>query len=125
VKELIASSTSSTIKTALEYGDLATRPELVEADVDRMKFILTQASNDPVLNFWIDEIDHCLAHQLDLLDQDSQHDYERQQRLLERNLAVLIEQVGLDLDQAQELELTSRARDCFQAVTQAAKAQTE
>lgn len=122
MKQLIASSTSSTIKTALEYGDLASRQELVEADVDRMKYILTQASNDPVLNFWIDEIDHCLAHQLDLLDHDSQIDYERQQLILGNSLDMLIDQISLDLDQAQELEFANRARGCFQEMSQSAKA---
>jgi len=64
--EKIISASTIVLKTALEYSQLASRPDISDDEADRMEYILIEASNDPVLNFWINEIDHCLGHQLGL-----------------------------------------------------------
>jgi hypothetical protein len=86
LKQLI--SASSTIKTALEYSELASLPELSEAQADRMEFILIEASNDPALSFWVNEIDHCLGHQLGIADREIDlHQYS----LLQKKLGMLLD----------------------------------
>jgi hypothetical protein len=116
VDDLITSSTSATIKTALEYGDLSMRPALSESEVDRVKHILTQASNDPILNFWIDQIDYCLGYQLGLMDPESQADYRTQQVILSNQLAVLFNEIGQDPNPQRDQELIEQARRSVQTL---------
>ncbi len=54
----------------LEYCLLALKPALNEAQQDRMAEILQQGIDDPVLNFWLEEGDHLVAHHLGLIDND-------------------------------------------------------
>jgi len=116
VNDLIASSTSATIKTALEYGDLSTRPALSDSEVDRVKYILTQASNDPILTFWIDQIDYCLGYRLGLMDPESQTNYRTQQVMLGNQLAVLLNEIGQDPNPKRDQELIEEARRCVQTL---------
>lgn len=94
--ELIALSTSATIKTALEYGELSMRQSLLEIEVDRVSHILNQASSDPVLNFWIDQIDYCVGCQLGLMNLESQVDFGMKQVMLGKHLAALLDNIGQD-----------------------------
>lgn len=114
MNDLITSSTSATIKTALEYGDLSVRHALSEAEVDRVKHILTQASNDPVLNFWIDQVDYCLGYQLGLMNPENQADYRIQQVTLSKHLAALLNEIGQDHDPERDQALIDQARRCVQ-----------
>ena len=114
VNDLIALSTSATFKTALEYGDLSVRQALSEAEVDRVKHILTQASNDPVLNFWIDQIDYCLGCQMGLMEPDSQANYRNQQIALSNHLAILLSEFGQDPNSERDQALIDEARRCVQ-----------
>jgi len=62
---------ASTRYTAIlqEYCSLATQPTLSTTDEDNLANILQQATQDPLLSFWIDEADHFVAHQLGLIDE--------------------------------------------------------
>ncbi len=87
-----------------------------EIEVDRVKHILTQASNDPVLNFWIDQIDYCLGYQLGLMHPESQASYRTQQVNLSKQLTVLLNEIGQDSNPAKDLELIDEARRCVQSL---------
>ncbi len=67
----------------LNYCTLALQPELSEADEAAMGEILAQAVEDPLLSFWLDEADHWLGHQLQLLQEDT---LKHQQGKLRRQL---------------------------------------
>lgn len=58
-------------KFVQEYYKLATLPELSERDAERMAAILELAQYDDELNAWINKIDHLVAEELDLLEEDS------------------------------------------------------
>ena len=53
-----------------EYCTLAVCDSLSDTQAERMSELLTQAEVDPLLNFWIDEADHLIAHQLGLIDRE-------------------------------------------------------
>ena len=53
----------------LEYCLLALRESLTEAEQERMGQIYDMAIADPVLNFWLEEGDHLVAHHLGLVDE--------------------------------------------------------
>jgi hypothetical protein len=91
-------SVPNTLKTALEYSKLASLLELSEEQADRMEYILIEASNDPVLNFWINEIDHSLGHQLGLKDREPDIQYKYQQSLLQKHLEKFLEALGASLE---------------------------
>lgn len=92
MKELISASIPTLITMVLEYGSLASKPELSDEEAERMDELLIYATNDPVLAFWFDEFDHCLGHRLGLLDEASQKSYQEQQKTLYR----LISEKSLD-----------------------------
>jgi hypothetical protein len=52
-----------------DYWTLASRPTLTESEADRLEQILHKAQSEPLLEFLLDEIDHILAHELGLLDE--------------------------------------------------------
>jgi hypothetical protein len=54
----------------IEYCHLACLSDLSDQDAQRMEAILTQATQDPLLSFWLDEADYWLADQLNLLDEE-------------------------------------------------------
>jgi hypothetical protein len=94
VKILDALETSYITKLVLEYGELSAREHLSEEDADRMAEILILATNDPILDFWLSEIDHCLGHHLGLLENKHRNYYRDQQALLseyaEANIPIAI-----------------------------------
>lgn len=51
------------------YWRLASRPTLTESEADYLEKILNQAQSEPFLEFLLDEVDHLLAHELGLLDE--------------------------------------------------------
>jgi hypothetical protein len=53
-----------------EYCTLAVCDSLDDRQAERIAEILTQAEVNPLLNFWIDEADHLIAHQLGLIDEE-------------------------------------------------------
>jgi hypothetical protein len=93
----LLSATSIIIKTVLEYGALASRPELSEAEADRMDYILIEASNNPLLALWLDQIDYCLGYRLGLMDETSQTYFKNRQAQLGEHLGVFLEKGDQDL----------------------------
>lgn len=53
----------------LEYCTLAIQSTLTEIEQDRMAEILQMGVEDAVLNFWLEEGDHLVAHHLGLIDE--------------------------------------------------------
>lgn len=51
-----------------EYCVLSVKPRLTETEADRVTEILQQAEQEPTLNLLLDEADHLVAHELDLID---------------------------------------------------------
>lgn len=51
-----------------EYCALSVKPMLTETEADRMDEILAQAEQEPTLNLLLDEADHLVAHELNLID---------------------------------------------------------
>jgi hypothetical protein len=93
----LLSATSIIIKTVLEYGALASRPELSETEADRMDYILIEASNNPLLALWLDQIDYCLGYRLGLMDETSQTYFKNRQAQLGEHLGVFLEKGDQDL----------------------------
>lgn len=54
----------------LEYCHLACLSYLSDQDAQRMDEILTLATQDPLLSFWLDEADYWISHKLHLIDDD-------------------------------------------------------
>ena len=54
------------LSLAWEYARLAIQRPLSENSADRLEEILVQAQEDGVLEFWINEIDHFIDHELKL-----------------------------------------------------------
>lgn len=67
-----------------EYCTLAVCDSLSDRQAERMAELLTQAEADPLLNFWIDEADHLIAHQLGLIDEEVIQSQQNQLRSLIR-----------------------------------------
>lgn len=64
---------------------LSIQPCLSDAEADRLADILKLAETDGLLDFWIHEVDHLLAHELKLTDaQNLQRLEDQQAQLLER-----------------------------------------
>jgi hypothetical protein len=57
--------------TLITYCTLALQPSLGDADEDRMAAILTQAMDDPLLSFWLDEADCWVGEHLQALSADA------------------------------------------------------
>jgi len=51
-----------------EYCALSVKPMLTETEADRMDEILGQAEQEPTLNLLLDEADHLVSHELNLID---------------------------------------------------------
>lgn len=105
--EQIISATTTILKTVLEYGELASRAELSEAELDWMEYILIQASNDPILDFWIGEIDYCLGCRLNLMDEELQPDERNDQGVLGRYLEKILHGSRLNLKDDEVSNLAS------------------
>jgi Putative peptidoglycan binding domain len=69
-----------------EYCKLATQKQLSPAETDRMLAILQDAESDGWLDFWINEADHFIAHELDQTHHASIRDFENQQAYLREHL---------------------------------------
>jgi Putative peptidoglycan binding domain len=80
-----------------EYCRLAAQKQLSEADADRLHEILVMAESDGWLDFWLNEADHFLAHELSLTSQISIHNFENQQARLREYLHNQLEEDGCEL----------------------------
>ena len=69
-----------------EYCRLASKKHLSESDADRLSEILELAESDGWLDFWLNEADHFLAHELDLTNKESVYNFENQQAKLRGHL---------------------------------------
>lgn len=65
-----------------EYCRLAAMRSLSAAAADRLDYILRQAETDGLLNFWITEVDHFLAHELQMTSSESIYQFENRQAKL-------------------------------------------
>jgi N-acyl-D-aspartate/D-glutamate deacylase len=110
VEVKISISDPATIATAVEYGELASKKQPSESDLDRMEEILTLAIHDGILNFWIDEIDHCLGHRLGLLEAEDQAHYENQQSVLREYLEALLASYPDQKISAEHLQLLPKGQ---------------
>lgn len=69
-----------------EYCRLASTINLSEAEADRLNEILELAESDGRLDFWLNEADHFLAHELSLTSKTSIYNVENQQAKLREYL---------------------------------------
>jgi hypothetical protein len=72
----------------MEYLALSMADTLAEPQADRLGAILDEASENPLLSFWIDEVDHIVAHQKDMV---SASYVEKQQTALRRKMRTFCE----------------------------------
>lgn len=54
----------SLLELVKEYCLISSKQSLSEQDADRLEAIISQAEDDGRLDFWLDEADHFLAHEL-------------------------------------------------------------
>jgi predicted MPP superfamily phosphohydrolase len=90
VNDILTQSTSEVMAIALEYSQLASSPNPSDEECDRLSDILTMATNNDTLNFWLTEVDHCLGHHLGLLNEDHRDSYMDQQSLLREHRGEMI-----------------------------------
>jgi murein L,D-transpeptidase YcbB/YkuD len=69
-----------------EYCSLAVKKNLCDDDEVRMNAILELAETDGLLDFWLNEADHFLAHELGLTNRESICRFENQQAHLREHL---------------------------------------
>lgn len=74
------------LRIVREYCSLAVKEDLCEDDETRMREILELAEADGLLDFWLNEADHFLAHELDLTNRESICRFENQQAHLREHL---------------------------------------
>ena len=79
------------IQLALEYGKLTLHPNISEHEANRIEEIMALACDDPLLDFWLSEIDHCIGHRLGLLDGENLEIIRNQEALLREYLETLIQ----------------------------------
>jgi len=81
-ENLLQQTTSKMKRKVLEYGRLSqiVNPSLEEEhELDQ---ILDDAINDSLLNFWIEHVDHVLAHHHNLLTEEARESYRNQGAML-------------------------------------------
>lgn len=81
-QDLVGQSTPEIMQRALEYATLAALVNPSKQQADHLGEILEESNNNPILNFWMIEVDHFLGHHLGLLDEDDRESYRDQQALL-------------------------------------------
>jgi murein L,D-transpeptidase YcbB/YkuD len=91
-----------------EYCQLAVRPTLCESEAERLEEILELAESESWLDFWLNEADHFLAHELDLTDRESIYVCENQQ-------AKLREYIQYESTHQTNLELFEQLKQQLQA----------
>jgi hypothetical protein len=76
-----------------DYCQLAIQPDLSDDDAERLGQLLHQAKSDSILDFWIQEADHFLDHELGLCDDGKIYVYQNeiQKVTLRKHLARLWE----------------------------------
>lgn len=116
VEPITSATTKDILKTVLEYGELASRVELSEAELDRMEYILIQASNDPILDFWIGEIDYCIGNRLNLIDEYIQPSERNNQLMLERYLEKILHELEFPSQDGETVNLESKVRHLLREV---------
>ena len=68
-----------------EYSYLASRMTLTESQADRIDQILSQAQSDTLLEFFLDEADHIVAHHLNLIKPEIiEHQQDKLRNLIEK-----------------------------------------
>jgi hypothetical protein len=76
-----------------EYCALAVKFTLTEAQQERMQEILNAAEDNPLLAFLLNEADHVVGHELNLISSDF---VEEQQRKLEKKLDAAMEDIEVE-----------------------------
>lgn len=79
-------ATPDPLEIVREYCQLAVRQNLSDFEAECLTQILKQAESDGWLDFWINEADHFLAHELNLTDKQSIYACENQQARLREYL---------------------------------------
>lgn len=79
-------ATSDYLNIVREYCKLASRRRLSEPETERLTQILKLAESDSHLDFWLNEADHFLAHELNLINDESIYTCENQQARLREYL---------------------------------------
>jgi hypothetical protein len=83
----------SLLEVVREYCSLMLRPELSELEEERLAEILELANYDSQLNFWIDESNHFIGHELNLLKEDDKHFYKNQQAKMREYLGLMCQSI--------------------------------
>jgi hypothetical protein len=94
-----------------EYCKLSSQENLSEADADRLSQILEIAESDEWIDFWLNEADHFLAHELNLTNRESIYNFENQQAKLREHLEHRLAEIGgsgLVEGLRQQLKISSR-----------------
>lgn len=112
MEDLLTKSTDEIMKLSLEYSKLAAKEQLSEQEADRLGEILTDAVENEILSFWINEVDHSIGHHLgllDILDRDSDDD---QKALLREYLGNEIVPSPVPSDVANHRSILKPVPDC-------------
>lgn len=80
--DFLSRSSPEIMEVAVEYTRLAVLQHRSEDENNCLEKILKAANDSEILNFWIVEVDHIIAHHLGLLDEDDRESYRDQQALL-------------------------------------------
>jgi hypothetical protein len=87
-RNILLESTPEVMNIVKRYYQLRILSHPSNKEANEMGDILELAITDEVIDFWITEIDHALAHRLNLLNEAYQSSYRNQQAFLREYLGV-------------------------------------
>ncbi|MEC4989031.1 MAG: peptidoglycan-binding domain-containing protein [Oscillatoria sp. PMC 1068.18] len=85
-----------------KYSQLASLTTLSELQEEELLNILKEAESDGLLDFWIHEIDHILAHQLGLTNGNTMKNFDNQQAKMREYLEITLTHKAVDIRNVQE-----------------------
>lgn len=90
INQLLAPSLMEIVR---EYCSLMNLTELSDLEEERLAEILELANSDNCLDFWINEANHFIGHELGLLKEDDRNFYKDQQAKMREYLGIMCKPV--------------------------------
>ena len=100
-----------TIALVKEYSAIASQPRLSEADANRLAEIIRLAEDNGCLEFWINEVDHFLAHELEFQTGQTIYPFETENQKI-----VLSEHLSLWTQKIEEIEKSDGAAELLEEI---------
>lgn len=100
------------------YCYLATKDSLTDSEADQLELILKQAEYDGCLDFWIQEVDHFLDHELGLRAGNTIYPYENEEKKAILREYLKNHRINLEANDTEVQDLMAELEEDFQAGAQ-------